>query len=217
MTATKIDFKAKEKMGKGINRKLRVKHFIPSVLYGPDYKQGLAGAVSDKLIAPIANGAHRETTVVELTLPDGKTASALIRDVQRHPTSGRLLHLDFVQVVRGHKMKVEIPVIVVNKDISRGIKDGGMLEQLIRSISIDVLPKDIPGDITIDLKDMRLGAEVFVRDLSLPESAELLTDGDQLAVHITQPKGAALETAEEVEEAGQVEVVGKGKAKEGEE
>lgn len=218
MTATKIDFTAKEKMGKGVNRKLRVKHLIPAVLYGPDYKQGIAGSVSEKLISPIANGAHRETTVIDLAMPGGKSASVLIRSSQRHPITQRLLHLDFVQVVRGQKMKVEIPVIVVNKEVSRGIKDGGMLEQTIRSITIDVLPKDIPGDITIDLKELQLGSEIFAKDLPLPASAELITDAEQLVLHITHPKGSSVETSVEGEEqSGEVEVVGKGKAKEGEE
>lgn len=204
-------------MGKGVNRKLRVKQMVPAVLYGPDYKHGIAGAVSNKLIAPIANGAHRETTVIDLVMPDGKTKPALIKDVQKHPTTRRILHLDFVQVVKGHKMKVEIPIIVVNKEISRGIKDGGMLDQQSRTITIEVLPKDIPGDIIIDLKDMTLGAEVFAKDLQLPESAELVSDPEQLVMQITHTRSTGVETTAEGEAAEEVEVVAKGKAKEGDE
>lgn len=215
MTSMKIEFSAKEKTGKGVNRKLRMKQLIPAVLYGPDFKQGTAGAVSGKLISPVANGPHRETTVIELVMPDGSVKSALIKDIQKHPTSRRLLHLDFVQVIKGQKMKVEIPVITANKDISRGIKDGGMLDQQIRTITIEVLPKDIPGDICVDLKDMQLGAEIFARDLPLPESAELITDPCQLVLQITQTRSAAAEASAEGE-AEEVEVVAKGKAKEGE-
>lgn len=217
MASTKVEFSEKTTMGKGVNRKLRVKQLIPVVLYGPDYKHGVAGAVSNKLIAPIANSSRRDTTVIELVMPDGKTQSALIRDVQRHPTTQRLLHLDFVQVVKGHKMKVEIPILVENKDIARGIKDGGMLDQTMRTVTIEVLPKDIPGDITIDLKDMGLGTEVFVRDLPLPESADLVSDPEQLVLHISQTRTTAAEAAEEGTEAGVPEVVVKGKAKDGEE
>lgn len=214
MASTKIDFSAKEKMGKGVNRKLRMKQLIPAVLYGPDYKQGIAGAVPGRLISPIANGAHRETTVIELIMPDGSAKPALIKDVQKHPTSRRLLHLDFVQVIRGQKMKVEIPVIVANKDSSRGIKDGGMLDHQVRTITIEVLPKDIPGDICIDLKDMQLGDEVFVRDLPLPESAELLTDPGQIVLQISHPKGGSTIEEPAEGETAEVEVVAKGKVKE---
>lgn len=216
MISTKIEFSEKNSTGKGVNRKLRAKQLIPVILYGPDCKHGIAGAVSNKLIAPIANSSHRDTTVIELTMPDGKTTSALIRDVQRHPLTQRLLHLDFVQVVGGHKMKVEIPILVSNKDIARGIKDGGMLDQTMRTVTIEVLPKDIPNDITIDLKDMGLGAEIFVRDLPLPESAELVSDAGQLVLQITQTRTTAAETTE-AEAAGEPDVVAKGKAREGEE
>lgn len=217
MTSTKIEFTAKEAVGKGVNRKLRAKQLIPVVLYGPDFKHGIAGSVPNKLIAPIANSSHRETTVIDLVMPDGKTKSALIKDVQRHPISQLLLHLDFVQVVKGHKMKVEIPIIATNRDISRGIKDGGMLDQPTRVITIEVLPKDIPSDITIDLKDMALGSEVFVKDLPLPASAELVTDAEQLVLQIAQTRTASVEETAEGEGAGDVEVVAKGKTKEGEE
>lgn len=114
-------------------------------------------------------------------------------------------------------MKVEIPIIVSNKDISRGIKDGGMLDQPTRTVTIEVLPKDIPSDITIDLKDMALGAELFVKDLPLPASAELVSDADLLVLQITQTRAAAAENAAEGEASGEVPVVAKGKAKEGEE
>lgn len=217
MVSSKIEFSAKEKMGKGVNRKLRAKQLVPAVLYGPDYKEGIAGSVPNKLIAPVANSSHRETTVIELVMPSGKTSSALIKDVQRHPITQRLLHLDFVEVVRGQKMKVEIPIIVSNRDISRGIKDGGMLDQPTRTVTIEVLPKDIPSDIAIDLKDMELGAELFVRDLPLPASAELVSDADLLVLQITQTRAAAAESAAESEASGEVPVVAKGKAKEGEE
>lgn len=215
MTSMKIEFAAKEKNGKGVNRKLRVKHLVPAVLYGPNYKQGLTGVVSDRLISPIANSSRGETTVIELVLPDSTVQSVLIKDVQRHPISRRVLHLDFVQVVKGQKMKVEIPVITANKEHSRGIKDGGMLDQSIRTITIEVLPKDIPGDICIDLTDMQLGSEVFAKDLPLPKGAELLTDPEQLVLHIAQTRAGAAESAAE-NEASEVEVVAKGKAKEGE-
>ena len=67
----KLEFAAKEKNGKGANRKLRAKKMVPAVVYGPDFKGGVAGSVSSKIIAPIANGAFRKTTILELVMPDG--------------------------------------------------------------------------------------------------------------------------------------------------
>ncbi|MDL2297918.1 50S ribosomal protein L25 [Synergistaceae bacterium OttesenSCG-928-D05] len=210
----KFDFEVRTTTGKNANRKLRGNKKLPAVLYGPDFKEGLVGTIDAKAIAPIANGSHRESTVVEL-VTDGKSCEALIRDVQRHPLTQQILHLDFYQIVRGQKLKVEIPVVVLNKEMSPGIKEGGLLDQPTRTIMIEVLPKDIPSEITVDLKDMQLGAEVFVRDLPLPEGAEWVGDADALVLKIAQTRAHALETeGEEGEENAEVEVVAKGKKEE---
>ena len=106
----KIDFTKRELTGTGVCRKIRVKNMIPVVLYGPEYKQGLAGTVSAKSIMAVANSEHRETSLIELAMPDGTVASALIRDVQRHPLTQQIRHIDFYQVLKGHIIKVEIPI-----------------------------------------------------------------------------------------------------------
>ena len=81
----KLEFAKREGTGKGTCRKLRSKDQLPVVLYGPEYKNGLAGVISARAVAPVANSAHRETTLIELDFADGGSATALIRDVQRHP------------------------------------------------------------------------------------------------------------------------------------
>jgi len=214
----KIEFLKREVTGTGACRKIRSKDMVPAILYGPDYKQGVPGTVSLRAIAPIANSEFRETTVIDLTMPDGKMCSALIRDVQRHPLSLRLNHIDFYQLVKGHKIKVEVPVTVINKDIAPGVKLGGMLNQSVRLIAIEVQPNEIPEDIIVDVKDLAMGAEIFVKDLKLPEGAECLTSPDAIVLHISQPKAAAEEEAP-VEEEGvkEVEVLAKGKASKEEE
>ena len=115
----KIEFTLREKTGTGACRKIRSKDMVPAVLYGPEHKLGLAGMVSARAVAPIANSGARETTVIELAMSDGKECMALIRDVQRHPISQSLRHIDFYQVLKGHKVKVEIPIKVFNKECAR--------------------------------------------------------------------------------------------------
>ena len=104
----KLEFAKREGTGKGTCRKLRSKDQLPVVLYGPEYKNGLAGVISARAVAPVANSAHRETTLIELDFADGGSATALIRDVQRHPLTRRVIHIDFYQVLKGHMIKVEI-------------------------------------------------------------------------------------------------------------
>lgn len=184
---------------------------IPVVLYGPEYKQGLAGAVSAKSIMAVANSEHRETSLIELAMQDGTVASALIRDVQRHPLTQQIRHIDFYQVLKGHKIKVEIPIHVINKETCQGVKDGGLLNLGVRLVMVAIQPSDIPDEIVVDAKALELGSEVFIKDLLLPEGAELLSDEDTIVLHVLQPR-AASDEEEASEEPAEVEVVAKGKA-----
>jgi large subunit ribosomal protein L25 len=223
----KLDFKVREKKGKGANRKLRAKKMIPAVLYGPEFKEGLVGSVDLKPIAPVANGPFRETTIIELALSDGSTQMALIRDLQRHPLTLQLLHLDFYQVIKGHKIKVEIPIRVINREISPGIKEGGLLDQPLRNVMMEVAPSDIPEEIIVDAKDMEIGSEFLVSDLELPEDAEWMTDPETIVAqvivsHIDIEEEEPEEGEEEgevegEEESAEVEVIAKGKDKDKEE
>lgn len=208
----KIEFTKRETTGKGVCRKLRATNMTPVVLYGPDYKDGLAGIVPTKAIALIANSERRETTLLELAM-DGGVCEALIRDVQRHPMTQKIRHIDFYQVVKGHKIKVEIPIHVINKELSQGVKDGGIVNQSTRLLLIEVQPSDIPDEIVVDAKDLVLGSEVFVKELQLPEGATLITDPENVVLGVVQPKVYEEPTSEEgAEETAEVEVVAKGKA-----
>ena len=207
----KIDFTKRELTGTGVCRKMRVKNMIPVVLYGPEYKQGLAGTVSAKSIMAVANSEHRETSLIELAMPDGTVASALIRDVQRHPLTQQIRHIDFYQVLKGHKIKVEIPIHVINKEICQGVKEGGLLNLGVRLVMVAIQPSDIPDEIVVDAKALELGSEVFIKDLLLPEGADLLSDEDTIVLHVLQPR-AASDEEEASEEPAEVEVVAKGKA-----
>lgn len=208
----KLDFTKREVTGTGACRKIRSKNLIPVVLYGPDYKSGLAGTVSARAIAPLANSGHRETTLIELAISDGTTASALIRDVQRHPLTRKIRHIDLYQVLKGHKLKVEIPIRIANVDTAKGVKEGGLLTHSTRLVLVEVQPSDIPEEIVVDAKDLEMGAEVFVKDLHVPEGIVMLTDPEVLVLHISALRSSDDEVAEGEEESKEVEVVAKGKA-----
>ncbi len=207
----KVDFTKRETTGTGVCRKIRSKNMIPVILYGPEHKLGLPGTVTAKSITALANSSHKETTLVELHMSDGTVVSALIRDVQRHPLTQNIRHIDFYQVLTGHMIKVEIPIHIENKEACKGIKDGGVLNIGTRLLHVSIQPKDIPDQINLDITNLEIGAEIFVKDLPLPDGAELITDSETLVVHVLQPKSSSDdELTEETER--EVEVVAKGKA-----
>ncbi|MDR3355045.1 MAG: 50S ribosomal protein L25 [Synergistaceae bacterium] len=211
----KIKFSKRESAGKGFCRKLRSSGIIPAVFYGPEYKEGIVGEVLAKDISVVTDSPNWETCMIDLEMPDGRVEMALLRDVQRHVITQKILHIDLYQLVKGRKVKVAIPVRVVNKEICAGVKMGGVLEQPVREVEIMVLPREIPSEIVLDAAKMGMGSEVFMKDLELPESAELLSSQDEIVLLVTRPKSMTDTPKEESgEENTEVEVVGKGKHKE---
>ncbi len=209
-----VKFTEKETTGTGICRKIRNEKLIPCILYGPDFKEGLAGSVVAKPIYSVANGSHSETTLIELSIDGNKKANALIREVQRHPISREIRHVDFYQVVKGHKIRVEVPVLVLNADKAPGVKEGAVLTTLMHTIMVEVEPSNIPDEIIIDAAEFEVGKEVFVKDLNLPEGVSAVATEDALVLLVALPK--VFEEAAEEGEAAEVEVVSKGKATEAE-
>lgn len=210
----KVDFTKREMTGTGVCRKIRGNNLVPVILYGPDYKAGLAGTVQLKAVEKVTNSARRDTTLIELSISDGTNAEALIRDVQRHPLSQKIRHIDFYQVLKGHKVKVEIPVRILNVEQSAGIKDGGLLSTSLRFVHVEVQPSEIPDEITVDAAGFEMGKELFVKDLEVPEGVAVLNDPDSLVLHIAEPKAFEEEAPAEEDGAApaEVEVVAKGKA-----
>jgi len=211
--AVKIKFTSRTDSGKGVCRKLRAKGIVPAVFYGPEYKESVVGSIDMKELSHVVNAPNWETHMIDLEMPDGRVEMALLRSVQRHAVSQNILHVDLYQLMKDHKVKVAVPVKVINKDISAGVKAGGVLEQPLREVEMMVLPREIPAEIVLDTVKMVMGSEIFVRDLEIPESAELVTPEDTAVVLISHPRMMTETAEEEAAETAEVEVVGKGKRK----
>ncbi|MDR1514552.1 MAG: 50S ribosomal protein L25 [Synergistaceae bacterium] len=215
--AVKIKFAKRDDTGKGTCRKLRVKGTVPAVFYGPEYKDSIVGSVNAKELSRVTDSPNWETSMIDLELPDGRVEMALLRSVHRHAVTQNVLHVDLYQLVKGHKVKVAVPIRVINKETCAGVKMGGVLEHPMREVEIMVLPREIPSEIVIDTIKMPMGSEIFARDLDLPESADLISLSDSIVVMVSRPKSLLDTVAEDEEETTEVEVLGKGKRKEDEE
>lgn len=207
--AVKVNFEKREATGTGVCRKIRNEKLIPAIIYGPDFKEGLAGTVEAKPVYAVANSSHCETTLIELQMDGKDIANALIREVQRHPISREIRHVDFYQIVKGHKIKLEVPTLILNADTAPGLKEGALLTLHMHNIMVEVEPSNIPDGIIIDAADFEVGREVFVKDLNLPEGVQAMNPSDELVLQLALPK--AFEEADEASEASEVEVAAKGK------
>jgi large subunit ribosomal protein L25 len=197
MASASLSAELRSDSGKGVARKLRAAGQVPGIVYGHG-RQPQALAVNardlDKLLSGIAAG----STVIELTLAKA-TTKTLIREIQRHPFKKQILHVDFMELVAGEKVIVDIPLVFVG--IPEGVRlSGALLEQIVHSIEVNVDPSNIPNHIDVDVTNLAMGHSLHVRDLKLPEGLEVLTDEDTTICAVIAPRAVVEEKPEEVVE-----------------
>ncbi len=202
---------SREKTGKGENGRIRRAGYVPCVIYGPEISPNILGKVNTREIERILAG-RWESTRLTVKLPDGREELCIIREAQRNPLTDQPLHIDFLHLVRGRKITVNIPVEVTGRDDSQGIKDGGVLEA-VHELEVETLPMSIPDVITVDVSGLNIGDAIHVSDLKLPENVTALADPEEVVAIIVTSRGVEdAEPEEEATAAADVEVVAKGKA-----
>jgi large subunit ribosomal protein L25 len=192
MASASLSAETRTETGKGVARKLRAAGRVPGVVYGHGREPqslSLNARELEKLLGSIAAG----STVVELSLGNA-TTNTLIREVQRHPFKKQILHVDFMELVAGEKVIVDVPLVFVGTP--EGVRTGGgLLEQILHSIEINVDPSSIPNHVDVDVSQLAMGHSVHVRDLKLPEGVEVLTDEDATVCAVIAPRAAVEEAA----------------------
>jgi large subunit ribosomal protein L25 len=204
---------ARDAVGKGAARTLRSKGEIPAVIYGHGREPlplSLNARDLDKLLGHI----QAESTVIEVTV-GSTTAKTLIREIQRHPIRRQILHVDFQALVAGEKVTVSIPIVLTG--IAEGVRlEGGVLDQTLRELEIEVDPSDIPDHVELDVTNMVIGDSLHVSDIKLPEGVKVLDDPETSVAVLAAPRAIIEETpaVEAIEGAAEgapePEVIGKG-------
>lgn len=159
----------KEKSGKVEATKIRRNGHIPAVMY----KSGGGEAVSFSINAPdIRNLVFTpKFKMVELNL-GGDVFKAILKDIQFHPVTEEVMHLDFLQLVPGTKFKASVPVRFVGT--AKGVKEGGKFMPRMRSVSILTTPEQVVDEVTADITAMELGSTLRVRDIDAQSGVEIL-------------------------------------------
>ena len=212
MAIVSFNATARDQAGKGAARTLRSKGLIPAVIYGhgrDPQALSLNARDLDKLLGHI----QAESTVIEVSV-GGTTSKTLIREIQRHPIKRQILHVDFQALVAGEKVTVSIPIVL--EGIPEGVRlGGGVLDQTLRELEIEVDPSSIPDHIEFDVTNMVIGDSVHVSDLKMPEGVEVLDDPETSVAVLAAPRAvieetAATEPVEGAEGVAEPEVIGKG-------
>jgi large subunit ribosomal protein L25 len=219
MAQAQLAVKQRHETGKGAARRLRSKGYIPAVLYG-----GSTGNVSLSLnshdLFQIISKNPWETTLIELQVEqDGKTKtiSTLIKELQTDPVRRTVVHVDFMEITMGHALEVHVPLEVVGE--SPGVKAGGLLEILLREITVECLPTKIISHFDVDISSVGIGDTLTVADLVIGEDYKILNDLETTVLTVAAPRvqEEVVEEEEEGEELAEPEVIQKGKKEEEEE
>lgn len=201
--------------GKGEARSLRRDGRVPAVAYGADLDPTPV-SVDERELYHVLHTDAGQNAIIRLDV-EGDEHLAMARELQRHPVRRDVLHVDFVTVNQRIKVHVDIPIHLEGAADAPGTDEGGVVEQSLFSLPINVLPLEVPDSVTLDVSDMQVGDVKRVEDLDLAEGVDVLEDAETSVVSVVIPQ-LDIPEPEEVEDAEEVEegVPAEGEGDEGE-
>jgi len=188
--------------GKGAARKLRRSGRIPAVYYGRG-ETPIPIAIGLKELEDIIHKSGGSNVIVDLKVEgDGAgDRKAIIREIQRDPVEGSILHLDLQHISLTERITVEVPIVLVGTPI--GVKDGGgILEHLLREVEVECLPTDIPSKLEVEVSGLNIGDSLHVSDLKA-DRVTIKTEADRAIAAVVPP--TILEEVKPAEEAAPAE------------
>jgi large subunit ribosomal protein L25 len=194
----------REDIGKGSARKLRASGRIPAVIYGSEIDSKPV-SVAQRDILGILRSSESGNIIIDLSVEgnDGQPYKVLVKEIQKDPVEGELLHIDFQQISLTKKIHINIPIHLTGTPY--GVKTmGGILEFIQREVAVACLPTDIEDFFEIDVTDLKIGDSVHASDLDLPKF-DLLTNPNQVLVTVAAPTVAKVAEAAEAEEGEEAE------------
>ena len=182
-----------EVRNKSALKSLRKEGRVPAVIYGAENNVNFH--VDEIAFSKLIHTS--EVYFIDIVLED-KTIKSVIKDVQFHPTTDKVIHIDFMEVVDDKAVSMGIPVEFTGKSI--GVMNGGKRREKLRKILCKALPKDMPEVISIDITNVRIGQDIKVRDLSI-DSVEFLNSPNAVVIAVKTSRVAVeIDEEEETEE-----------------
>ena len=177
------------------SRRLRRTGRVPAVVYGASEAQSIS--LDEQEVQQLFRQAS-ESTIIALSTEEGER-EVLIKDYQTDTINDRLLHVDFLEVVADRTLRAHVPLIFQGTPV--GVRQGGILETLLRELYVECLPKDLPETLEVDIEGIDGGQSIHVRELDLPDNVRVLSPSEQVVCLV-----AHREVEEEVEEVDEDEV-----------
>ncbi len=201
----------REKSGKGVARQLRAKGAIPAVLYGQGQEATLLQVDLRDFTKVVSTGAGINV-LFDLEIQGKGKVPVIVKDYQAHVIDRKFTHVDFFKIDLTKKISVEVPIHLVGK--AAGVKEGGILEHITRSLKVNCLPGAIPQFLEADVSNLNIGDSLHLHDLKLPQGVEAVPGADETIAAVVAPVEEVVVTPET--EVTQPEVLTAKKPAEGE-
>ncbi|HAL91817.1 MAG TPA: 50S ribosomal protein L25 [Verrucomicrobia bacterium] len=218
MKETKLTAKSREAKGSASAGRLRRTGWFPAVVYG-EGRPGLDIQLNEHDFVMMLRSHRSENMILDLAVEGrDKPFKVMLKAIQHHPMTGRVLHVDFYEISMTRKIEIEVPVKLTG--IPTGVaNEGGILEHVLRTLTVQCLPADMVEEFELDVTDLHVGKTLRVRDVKVDAAKyKMMSDPDQVVAAVAAPRTEEEEKAEaEAATAAGPEVLTEKKEEEGEE
>ncbi|NNC89159.1 MAG: 50S ribosomal protein L25 [Akkermansiaceae bacterium] len=187
----------RQRTGTGVLKRMRRDGYVPSVVYGGGVDNRNVKVIAKEFQDILAQSASANI-LIDLQIEDGGNQLAFLQDVQHDPLTGNVLHIDFLAIDQNTEITANIPIELIGEP--EGVKMGGLLEELLHSLEIKCLPKDLPETIKADITEFEIGDALHVGEIEWPAGVEPTLESDVVVAQVT--KARVVEEEEEVEGEG---------------
>jgi large subunit ribosomal protein L25 len=203
-TATKLEVSSRAANGSRAARRLRRTGRVPGVVYGgTEASLGFDVDARELRVALASAGA-----VLDLSIDGASSTPVVLKEAQRHPVRGHTIHVDLLRVRLDEAIHATVPLELTGTDDAPGVKEGGVLEQIMRELNVEALPTAIPESIVHAVGEMQIGDTIGLAAVAMPEGVTLLDEVEEAVVATLSPPRLQVEEEPEVE--AETELVGEG-------
>jgi len=189
----KLNVDIRKEHGTSAARRTRLQNKVPAVVYHSGIEATPLSVDKISLNKALRTG----QMIFEVNVED-KNQFVLVKEIQYHPVTDEIIHIDFQKVKEDEKISLEVAIRSTGE--AQGVKLGGLLVQMLNSVTVKCRPAEIPEFLEIDVTDMEMSTNLFVKDITLPSDVEMITAQDIAVVSVQEPKQEAEETDDAIED-----------------
>ena len=196
---SKLIVKKRNNQGTSSSRRMRSDGLLPGIIYGSDKESSIV-EMNLNQVEKILKNHSSDSVLIEVDLEDEGSVRVLLKEVQYHPVTSSILHVDLQRVVAGKPIQVDVAIELNGEP--EGVKSGGIIDHKIHSLSVECLPKDMIESIPVDITNLEIGDSLTVSDIIVTSKIKILSDENLQVISINAPKviDSSDEETEEAEE-----------------